>query len=92
MAKIKPIHPGEHLAEYIEEYGITVYRLAKDIYVPATRIDQIVKCKRGITADTALRLSKYFGTSSQYWMNLQSQYELETARPEKLENISNIAA
>ena len=92
MIKIKPIHPGEHLAEYIEEYGITVYRLAKDIYVPTTRIDQIVKCKRGITADTALRLSKYFGTSSQYWMNLQSQYELETTHPEEIDSITNIAA
>ncbi len=92
MANIKPIHPGEHLAEFIEEYGITAYRLAKDIHVPATRIDQILKCKRGITADTAIRLSKYFGNTAQFWMNLQTQYELETTKPTVVDDIARVAA
>ncbi len=92
MTTIKPIHPGEHLAEFIEEYGITAYRLAKDIHVPATRIDQILKCKRGITADTAIRLSKYFGNTAQFWMNLQTQYELDTTEPTIVDDIGQVAA
>lgn len=68
-------HPGEHLKEFLEEYNITAYRLAKDINVPATRIDQIIKSKRGISTDTAARLGKYFGTSPQMWANLQFEYE-----------------
>ncbi len=74
---IGPIHPGEHLAEFLEDFGITQYRLAKDISVPPRRINQIVKCDRAITADTALRLGRYFGTTAQFWMNLQDKYELE---------------
>ncbi len=74
------VHPGEHLAEHLEELGISQYRLAKDIGVPPRRINEIVHGKRSITADTALRLGRYFGTSPQFWMNLQSNYDLEVAR------------
>jgi len=74
-----PVHPGEHLAEYIEEYGISQYRLAKNISVPPRRINEIVHGKRAITADTALRLGRFFGMSAQFWMNLQTRYDMETA-------------
>ncbi len=76
--KLPLIHPGKILLEeFLEPLKITQYRLAKDISVPARRINEIVKAKRSITADTALRLSRYFGTSAQFWMNLQDHYELE---------------
>ena len=78
--KIKPIHPGEHLAEFLDDFGISQYRLAKDIQVSPRRINEIVHGKRRITADTALRLGCYFGTSAQFWMNLQGNYDLETSR------------
>ncbi len=73
-----PVHPGEILLkEFMEPMGITQYRLAKDINVPARRINEIVHGKRAITANTALRLSRYFGTSEQFWMNLQMRYDME---------------
>lgn len=76
--KMLPIHPGEILQEeFLLPFGITQYRVAKDIGVPARRINEIVHGKRAITADTALRLSRYFGTSERFWMNLQTRYELE---------------
>ena len=76
--KLGPIHPGEILLEeFLEPMEITQYRLAKDVSVPARRINEIVHGKRGISADTALRLSKYFGTSERFWMNLQTRYDLE---------------
>ena len=75
-----PITPGEVLAEeFLKPFGLSQYRLAKDIHVSARRINEIVKGKRAITADTALRLGRYFGTSAQLWINLQSSYELECA-------------
>jgi len=75
--KMKPIHPGEILMEeFLKGFGISQYRLAKGINVPPRRINEIVKGKRSITADTALRLSKYFGTSAEMWLNLQASYEL----------------
>jgi len=77
---IGPIHPGEHLAEFLAELEITQYRLAKDTSVHPRRINQIVKGERAITADTALRLARYFGTSPEFWMNLQDHYEIEKAR------------
>jgi addiction module HigA family antidote len=92
MNKIKPIHPGAHLAEFIEEYGITVYRVAKDIGVPATRIDQIVKFNRSITADTAARLGKYFGTTAQFWLNLQTNYELELIDKSRIDESKQLVA
>ena len=75
---LPPIHPGEVLLEeFLEPMGISQYRLAKDVSVPARRINEIVHGKRAITANTALRLAKYFGTSERFWMNLQTRYELE---------------
>ena len=76
--KTSPIHPGEILMEeFLRPLKITQYRLAKDISVPARRINEIIQGKRAISADTALRLSRYFGTSERFWMNLQSRYALE---------------
>ena len=76
--KLTPIHPGEILQEeFLEPMGITQYRLAKDITVSARRINEIVHGKRSISADTALRLSRYFGTTERFWMNLQTRYDLE---------------
>jgi addiction module HigA family antidote len=73
-----PIHPGEVLLEeFLKPMDISQYRLAKDISVPPRRINEIVHGKRAITADTALRLSQYFGTSERFWMNLQTRYDLE---------------
>ena len=73
-----PIHPGEILKiEFLEPMGITQYRLAKDISVVPRRINEIVHGKRAITADTALRLARYFGTSEKFWMNLQTRYDME---------------
>jgi len=72
------ITPGEILQEeFLKPMGITQYRLAKDITVPARRINEIVNGQRGITADTALRLGRYFGMAAQFWLNLQNQYDLE---------------
>ena len=79
--KLAPIHPGEILLqEFLEPMEITQYRLAKDISVPARRINEIVHGKRGISADTALRLSKYFGMTERFWMNLQARYDLEVEK------------
>ena len=76
-----PIHPGEILREeFLIPLGISQYRLAKEIHVPARRINEIVLEKRGISADTALRLGLYFGTTAQLWINLQARYDLEIAR------------
>ncbi len=85
MAKktLNPIHPGEILLEeFLTPMAISQYRLAKDIHVPPRRINEIVHGKRAITADTALRFSLYFGTSAEFWTNLQSAYELDVARQE----------
>jgi addiction module HigA family antidote len=76
---MQSIHPGEILMEdFIEGFGITQNKLAVSIGVPPRRINEIVHGKRGITADTAMRLAKYFGTSAEFWMNLQAHYELRT--------------
>jgi len=78
MKKIEPIHPGEILLEeFLIPMEISQYRLAQDINVPARRINEIVLGKRAITADTALRLSEYFGLSEKFWLNLQMRYNLE---------------
>ena len=80
-AKLAPIHPGEILIEeFLKPMEISQYRLAKDISVPARRINEIVQGKRAITPDTALRLSKYFGLSERFWINLQARYDLETEK------------
>jgi addiction module HigA family antidote len=76
-----PIHPGEILFEaFLEPMRVTQYRLAKDIPVPPRRINEIVHGKRAITADTALRLARYFGTTDRFWLNLQARYDLEVAK------------
>lgn len=81
--KLSPIHPGEILLEeFLTPMAISQYRLAKDIHVPPRRINEIVHGKRAVTADTALRLARYFGTSAEFWTNLQSAYELDVARQE----------
>ena len=76
----EPIHPGEHLAEMLQELGITQYRLAKTIGVPPIRIHDIVHCRRSITADTALRIGQALGMTPEFWLNLQRMYDLDLAR------------
>ena len=77
--KLPPIHPGELLAEDLRDMGMTKNRLAKALHVAPNRITEIVNGRRGITGETALRLARYFGTSPQYWMDLQKHYELQVA-------------
>ena len=78
---LAPIHPGEILMEeFLKPLGVTQYKLAKDIHVPARRINEIVHGKRSITADTALRLSRYFNLSERFWLNLQARYDLEVEK------------
>jgi addiction module HigA family antidote len=87
---LPPVHPGEILLEdFMKPLGISQYRLAKDIGVPALRISQIIHGKRAITADTALRLGRYFGTDAQSWLNLQTQYDLEVAREALADRLEN---
>lgn len=79
--KIPPIHPGEVLLEdFLRPLGVSRYRLAKDTGLPQTRIGEIVRGRRAVTADTALRLGRFFGTSAEFWMNLQARYDLEVTR------------
>jgi addiction module HigA family antidote len=78
---MSPVHPGEILLlEFLEPFGITQYRLARDISVPPRRINEIVRGSRGISADTALRLARYFGTSDRFWLNLQARHDLEVEK------------
>lgn len=89
--KISPIHPGEVLMEdFIRGFEITQHRLAIAIGVPPRRINEIVHGKRGISADTALRLSKYFGTTAEFWLNLQTHYELDKAQDRAADEIAAI--
>lgn len=79
--KLPPIHPGEILAnDFLEPLGLSQYRLAKDISVPARRINEIVHGTRAVSADTALRLARYFGTTERFWLNVQARYDLELER------------
>ena len=79
--KMAPVHPGEILdVEFLQPMGITQYRLAKSISVSPRRINEIIKGSRSVTANTALRLARFFGTSDRFWLNLQSSYDLETER------------
>lgn len=79
--RLPPIHPGEVLLEeFLNPMGISQYRLAKSLSVPPRRINEIVHGKRAISADTALRLSRFFGTSERFWLNLQTRYDLETEK------------
>ena len=80
MRDLSPIHPGEQLREeFMTPMNITAYRLAKDIGVPVTRIQEIVAERRAVTGETALRLARYFGTTAEFWLNMQRDFELETA-------------
>lgn len=89
MGKVlRPVHPGEILREeFMEPQGLSMNRLALDLRVPATRVAEIVHERRGISPDTALRLAIYFGTSPEFWMNLQARYDLEVAKDEDLPRI-----
>lgn len=85
--KLPPVHPGEILLEeYLKPLDMSQYRLAKSISVPPRRINEIVHGTRAITADTALRLARFFGTSDKFWMNLQMRYDLEVAK-DRLEEV-----
>ncbi|MBW4657139.1 MAG: HigA family addiction module antidote protein [Drouetiella hepatica Uher 2000/2452] len=89
--RLPNIHPGEILKlDFLEPLDITPYRLSKDVGVAQTRIGEILAGKRSITADTALRLSKYFNNSAQFWLNLQTQYDLRQAQEENVEVYSRI--
>ncbi|MCM4161747.1 HigA family addiction module antidote protein [Antarcticibacterium flavum] len=91
MTKLNNIHPGEILKEeFLDPLGISAYRLSKETFIPQTRISEIIKRKRRITADTALRLAKYFGTSAKFWLGLQDDYDLEEERNSKEKEFDNI--
>ena len=91
MAKLRNIHPGEVLAEeFLTPFGISAYKLAKDIGIPQTRVSEILTGNRRITADTALRLSKYFGNSAKFWLGLQNDFDLEEETNAKASMIDSI--
>ncbi len=92
MARLKNIHPGEILSEeFLKPLGISAYRLSKDIGIPQTRTSMILQGNRRITADTALRLAKYFGTSAKFWLGLQNDYDLEEEQGKLGRNLEQIA-
>lgn len=91
MEKLSNIHPGEILFnEFLEPLEITAYRLSKDLKIPQTRISEIVKGNRRITADTALRLSKYFGNSAKFWLRIQDDYDIEEEKGNKEKELNQI--
>ncbi|KIC91029.1 HigA family addiction module antitoxin [Flavihumibacter sp. ZG627] len=91
MARLKNIHPGEVLQEeFLTPLGITAYRLSKDISIPQTRISQIIKGQRRVTADTALRFSKYFGNSPKFWLGLQDDFDIEEEQLALKEQLKSI--
>ncbi len=91
MKKIKNIHPGEVLnEEFLIPLEVSAYRLSKDLGIPQTRISEIIKGNRRITADTALRLSKYFGNSAKFWLGLQDDYDIEQEIEEKICELNEI--
>ncbi|WOD42194.1 HigA family addiction module antitoxin [Hwangdonia lutea] len=91
MEKLNNIHPGEILLyEFLEPLKISAYRLAKDLKIPQTRISEIVKGNRRITADTALRLSKYFGNSAKFWLGLQDDFDIEEEKKSKQSELNEI--
>jgi antitoxin HigA-1 len=86
--KLKPVHPGEILSEdFMKPYSLSMNRLALDLRVPVTRIADIVAERRAVTTDTALRLARYFKTTPEFWLNLQTKYDLEVAEDEELAKI-----
>lgn len=91
MSKLKNIHPGEILnEEFLKALSVSAYRLAKDTGIPQTRISEIIKGNRRITADTALRLSKYFGNTPKFWLGLQNDYDIEEEQIAKFKELNNI--
>lgn len=91
MEKLTNVHPGEVLnLEFLEPLEISAYRLSKDLKIPQTRISEIIKGRRRITADTALRLSKYFGNSAKFWLGLQDDFDIEEERDEKQAELDEI--
>ena len=91
MEKLANVHPGEVLnLEFLEPLEISAYRLSKDLKIPQTRISEIIKGRRRVTADTALRLSKYFGNSAKFWLGLQDDYDIEEERDEKQAELDEI--
>ena len=91
MNEIAPIHPGEILYEdFLKPMNISGYKLAKALFIDQTRISEIIKGKRSITIDTALRLAKFFGTSTEFWLNIQAQYDIETISDNLKEELNNI--
>ena len=91
MERLKNIHPGEILKEeFLIPLEISAYKLSKDTFIPQTRIGEIIKGNRRITADTALRLSKYFGTTAKFWLGLQDDYDLEEEQTSKDPELKNI--
>ena len=87
-SRIQPVHPGDFLREELAERGISMNQLARDIRIPMSRVSLIVNGKRGITADTSLRLGLYFGTSPELWLNLQNTYDLAVLRLESADKIA----
>ena len=85
-----PVHPGEILKDELDEIGISTAELARQLHVPENRISEVIRRRRNITADTALRLGRWFGTSAEFWMNLQKSYELRKATLENVEEIEQI--
>lgn len=91
MEKLANVHPGEILNyEFLEPLEISAYRLSKDLKIPQTRISEIIKGNRRITADTALRLSKYFGNSAKFWLGLQDDYDIEEEKKRKASELDGI--
>jgi addiction module HigA family antidote len=91
MENLKNIHPGEILKEeFLSPLGISAYRLAKSTFIPQTRISEIIKGNRRITADTALRFAKFFGTSARFWLGLQDDFDLEEESRKKASELKNI--
>lgn len=91
MQKLANIHPGEILLyEFLKPLEITAYRLSKDLGIPQTRVSQIIKGNRRITADTALRLSKYFGNSAKFWLGLQDDFDIEEEKENKEDDLKQI--
>lgn len=93
MTKLKNVHPGEILKEeFLDAMGLSAYRLSKDIGIPQTRTSDIINGRRRITADTALRLSKYFGTTAKFWLGLQNDYDIEEENIKIEKELSKIEA
>lgn len=91
MDQLSPLHPGEVLREeFMEPLGLSAYKVAEACHLPRTRIERIAREEIGITADTALRLAKFFSTTPEFWLNLQARYEVETTKPQIAEDLATI--